>query len=159
MSATHDFDFLHGSWVVRHRKLRRRLAGDTSWDEFGGTMRCRPILSGLGNVDDNVIHLPDGSYEACTLRLYNPASGCWSIHWVDGRDPKLDPPLTGGFADSTGTFLGEDVFEGRPILIRFLWTPGLAAARWEQAFSDDGGASWETNWSMAFSRADEEASA
>jgi hypothetical protein len=26
------------------------------------------------------------------------------------------------------------------------------AARWEQAFSDDGGATWETNWTMDFAR-------
>lgn len=155
MSTNRDFDFLHGSWNVRHRKLRRRLAGDTSWDEFGGTMRCRPILGRLGNFDDNVIWLPDGAYQACTMRLFDPASGRWSIHWIDGRDPKLDPPLSGGFEDGIGTFLGDDTFEGRPILIRFLWTPGQTSARWEQAFSDDGGASWETNWVMEFIRSEE----
>jgi len=159
MHPTRDFDFLHGSWDVRHRRLRRRLAGDTLWDEFGGTMRCRPILGGLGNFDDNVIDLPDGPYQACTLRLFDPVSRRWSIHWVDGRNPKLDPPLSGSFADGIGTFLGDDRHEGRPILVRFLWTPGEAVARWEQAFSADDGANWETNWTMAFHRTGAEAAA
>ena len=30
-------------------------------------------------------------------------------------------------------------------------TPGTAA-RWEQAFSADGGATWEVNWVMEFTR-------
>jgi hypothetical protein len=29
-----------------------------------------------------------------------------------------------------------------------------ANPRWEQAFSDDAGKSWETNWTMDFRRAD-----
>ena len=94
-ATQHDFDFLHGRWDVRHRRLQRRLAGDYWWDEFDGTMACRPILGGHGNFDENVIHLPDGSYEACTLRLHDPAHGSWTIHWLDGRDPKLDPPMRG----------------------------------------------------------------
>ncbi|MBS0285599.1 MAG: DUF1579 domain-containing protein [Proteobacteria bacterium] len=150
----HDFDFLIGNWDVRHRKLRKRLARDTRWDEFGGTMRARPLLAGHGNFDENVIDLPDGSYHACTLRLHDPATGRWTIHWIDGRDPKLDPPMTGSFAGGNGTFHGDDNFEGRPIRVRFLWTPpGDAGPRWEQAFSDDGGANWETNWIMDFVKA------
>ncbi len=27
-------------------------------------MSCRPIIGGLGNVDDNLIELPDGPYRA-----------------------------------------------------------------------------------------------
>ena len=55
-----DFDFLLGDWQVRHRRLGRRLVGDTQWAEFGGTMRARSILAGLGNFDENVIELPEG---------------------------------------------------------------------------------------------------
>jgi len=149
-----DFDFILGAWRVRHRRLERRLAGCSDWAEFGGTMRAEPILGGLGNFDWNEIDLPEGRYRASTLRLFNPRLGSWSLHWVDGRDPKLDPPLTGAFADGIGTFFGDDMFEGRPIRVRFLWSQVPPdGARWEQAFSDDGGASWETNWIMEFSRA------
>lgn len=149
----HDFDFLHGRWRVAHRRLRERLAGGTAWEEFAGTCEARPILGGLGNVDDNLVGLPAGGYRAATLRLFDPATGLWSIHWVDGRAMALDPPVRGRFADGIGTFHGEDVLDGRPIRVRFLWTAVTArSARWEQAFSADGGASWEDNWVMGFER-------
>jgi len=149
-----DFDFLHGAWGVRHRQRRERLAGCDEWIEFGGTMEADPILGGLGNFDRNVIDLPGGRYEASTLRLFHPDTRQWSLHWIDGRDPKIDPPLHGAFEDGVGMFFGEDTFRGQPIRLRFLWQPlSPVTARWEQAFSADGGATWETNWIMEFSRA------
>jgi len=147
-----DFDFFFGRWAVSHRRLRKRLAGDTNWDAFGGTCDTRPILGGLGNFDDNVIDLPGGSYRAATLRTFDPETRQWSIWWIDGRNPlTIDVPMRGTFADGVGTFLCEDVFEGRPIQVRFLWSRITEkSARWEQAFSPDGGKTWETNWIMDF---------
>ena len=148
-----DFDFIHGSWVVKHRKLREPLAGSSDWISFGGTMRAEPILRGLGNFDQNVIEFPAGRYEACTLRLFHPGSSQWSLHWIDGRDPKIDPPLFGSFKAGVGTFYGDDHLRDLAIKVRFLWEhsePGKA--RWDQAFSPDGGHSWETNWFMEFTR-------
>lgn len=148
-----DFDFLHGSWRVSHQRLAQRLKGSTDWVRFGGTMTARPILGGLGNFDENVIELPQGTYQASTVRLFNPEQSRWSIYWIDGRDPKLDSPVHGTFSGGVGTFFGDDVFEGRPIRIRFLWSRMQArSARWEQAFSADAGATWEPNWIMEFER-------
>src|SRR6476469_7360520 len=58
----------------------------------------------------------------------------------------------GGFVGmSFGVFHGEDVHRGRPVLVRFTWSRGTTECpRWEQAFSDDGGRTWETNWVMDF---------
>lgn len=149
-----DFDFILGSWRVRHRKLRERLVGSTDWIVFDGTMHADPILGGLGNFDRNVIDLPEGRYEACTLRLFHPDTRQWSLHWIDGRDPKIDAPLFGAFEDGVGTFHGDDNFGGRPIRLRFHWEqPSPGTARWNQAFSPDGGQSWEVNWIMEFTRA------
>ena len=147
-----DFDFFFGCWNVSHRRLQKRLASDTNWDEFGGTCEVRPLLGGLGNVDDNVIELPDGAYRAATVRTFDPATRQWSIWWIDGRNPlTIDVPVRGAFIDGVGTFLCEDVFDGRPIQVRFLWSRMMEnSARWEQAFSLDGGTSWETNWVMEF---------
>lgn len=146
-----DFDFLVGRWRVSHRRLRTRLKGDTQWDEFGGTAQLWPILGGLGNIDDNVIDAPSGSYRAATLRTYDPVEGIWSIWWFDGRWPQnADVPMRGRFDDGVGLFFCDDMLEGRPIKIRFVWTTGQPNPRWEQAFSQDGGATWETNWVMDF---------
>lgn len=153
-TAANDFDFFFGDWRVRHRRLVRRLVGDTEWIEFAGTTSTRPILGGLGNFDENLIDLPQGRYQACTLRLFEPTIGQWSIRWIDGRDPRLGAALRGGFVGDQGVFLGDDHWEGRTIRVRFLWSKISAGrCRWEQAFSADGEASWETNWVMEFNRA------
>ena len=152
--AVHDFDFYMGTWRVHHRRLRERLAGSDEWDEFEGTSRAWPILDGAGNVDDNVLDLPTGTYRAISLRTFDPATDQWSIWWLDGRDPgRLDPPVVGGFKDGVGTFLAADTFNGRRILVRFLWSDITdTTCRWEQAFSTDGGTTWEVNWIMESTR-------
>jgi hypothetical protein len=152
--AASDFDFLHGDWRVRHRKLKRRLAGCDDWTEFTGTVQARPALDGRGNVDDNVLDTPEGRVTALTVRVFDPAADTWTIHWLDSRRATFDPPLVGRFAQGVGTFFGDDAHEGRPVRVRFVWTPLTAdSARWEQAFSADDGATWETNWIMEFTRA------
>lgn len=148
-----DFDFLAGRWAVTHRRLRRRLAGDADWEVFGGAAESRPIIGGLGNIDDNILELPAGTYRAATVRLFEPRAGTWSIWWVDSRAMRLEPPVRGGFGNGIGTFTGDDRLAGRPIRVRFIWSEITAtSARWEQAFSADGGAAWETNWIMEFRR-------
>jgi hypothetical protein len=152
VDAVHAFDFFHGDWRVHHRRLRARLAGCSDWDAFDGSCRVHPLLGGAGNVDDNVLDLPGGAYRAATLRSCDPATGLWSIWWLDGRWPhRLDTPMVGRFVDGVGTFLADDTLDGRPIRVRFLWRAG-ETPRWEQAFSVDDGASWETNWTMDFVR-------
>lgn len=153
MNSAVGFDFLIGDWSVRHRRLKRRLAADTEWIEFVGRASARKILGGLANIDEMTIDLPSGPYVGATLRLFNPGTGLWSIYWMDSRNPALDPPVVGGFAGSRGLFYGDDTFEGRPIRIRFVWIVlSTSACTWEQAFSDDMGQSWETNWTMEFTR-------
>ncbi len=149
-----DFDFLFGSWNVRHRRLTQRLAGSEDWAEFGGESTTQPTLGGSGNIEDNLICLPGGAYRAVALRSYDAASGNWAIWWLDGRSPhQLDVPVVGRFENGRGMFLADDMFEGRPIKVRFLWLRADPDnCRWEQAFSADAGKSWETNWTMAFTR-------
>jgi hypothetical protein len=153
VTGANDFDFLIGNWSVRHRRLKRRLASDTESIEFSGPATARPILGGLGNIDEYRIDLPSDPYIGSSLRLFNPAAGTWSIHWMDSRDPKLDPPMIGRFEGGRGLFFGDDTFEGKPIRVRFIWSGVTATTcQWEQAFSIDGGESWETNWTMSFTR-------
>ena len=152
--SEHDFDFLHGAWQVTHHRLRERLCGSAEWETFDGTCTAQPLLGGQANIDDNLLHLPGGSYRAASLRAHDPLTGRWSIWWLDARQPhRLDVPVVGQFENGVGTFLAEDVLEGRPIRVRFRWTDmHTDAPHWEQAFSADAGASWEVNWTMHFQR-------
>jgi hypothetical protein len=150
-NGSNDFDFLVGSWRVYHRRLKERLAGNHDWIEFEGTCVMQKILGGAGNMDENVLDFPGDAYRAVTLRTYDAAKRQWSIWWVDGRNPgHLDPPVVGGFKDGVGTFFAEDTLKGKPIRIRFLWTNLTTQSHWEQAFSEDEGKTWETNWIMEF---------
>jgi hypothetical protein len=154
-SGLHDFDGLVGRWHVQHRRLKERLKGCTEWETFTGTSELRPLMDGHANVDDNVLELPSGTYRAASLRTYDPRSGLWAIWWFDGRDPhRLDPPVKGRFEDGVGRFFADDTLRGEPIVVRYTWSEITAAsARWEQAFSPDGGRTWEVNWDMRFTRA------
>ncbi len=151
-----DFDFWFGSWDVRNRWLRRRLAGSDDWEEFDATVVARPLLDGVGNEDEfRTDHA--GGFIGMSFRFFDPERRRWSIYWADSRRPgELDPPVFGTFSGDVGMFEGEDVYRGRPILVRFTWTGVTTPTpRWEQAFSDDGGRTWETNWVMDFTRAGE----
>lgn len=153
--AVRDFDWLFGAWRVRHFRLKERLNDNNEWVEFDGTCVSQPMMAGLGNVDDNVLELPEGSYRAVGLRAFNRATGKWAIWWLDERNPHLiEPAVFGGFADGVGTFIGDDVFRDKPIKVRFQWSKiTRTTAHWEQAFSPDGGKTWEVNWRMDFVRA------
>jgi hypothetical protein len=153
MKGANDFDFLIGEWRVHHRGLKERLANSQEWIEFDGTCTSRKILGGLGNMDENVLNKPDGTYFAVTVRTYDPAKGQWSIWWIDSRYPgPLDPPVVGRFENGVGTFYADDTFKGKPIRVRFLWTQLSTTPHWEQAFSVDRGKTWETNWTMDFTK-------
>ena len=157
LSGLRDFDFLVGEWRVHSRRLKERLAGNHEWVEFDGTITSRRLMEGWANVDDTVFNMPEGVYRGVAPRAYDAKTGQWAIWWIDGRNPlgNLDPPVKGRFVDGVGTFHADDTLRGRPIKVRFTWshiTPD--SARWEQAFSADGGKTWETNWTQRLERID-----
>jgi hypothetical protein len=149
----HAFDFLIGNWRIHHRRLKERLANNHEWVEFEGSSAAQKILGGTGNMDDYILELPGQPYRAVALRMYDRAKDQGLIWWFDGRKPGyLDPPLAGRFQNGVGIFYADDTFEGKPIRVRFRWTHLSEKPHWEQAFSSDGGETWETNWTMDFAR-------
>ncbi len=149
-----DWAFLVGRWNVRHHRLKDRLVGSTEWQDFNGTCENWPLMGGLGNVDDNLLELPAGTYRGVGVRAFNAETRQWSIWWIDSRIANIDPPVRGGFKDGTGVFIGSDTHKGTPVTVRFRWSELTGdTAKWDQAFSTDGGKTWETNWRMEFTRA------
>lgn len=150
-ASIHDFDFLAGEWRVLNRRLQQRALGCQTWDEFPGFMRARLHLDGLVNTDE--ILFPTLGWSGMTLRTFDRTRRQWAIYWINSREGVLLPPVTGGFAGERGEFYGKDEDAGQAVDVRFIWTRhGRDAARWEQAFSYDGG-TWETNWIMELTRA------
>jgi hypothetical protein len=151
-AAVHDFDFLFGRWTVRHRRLVTRGAGADDWDAFDGTAFTEPRMGGISNIEQH--DCPARGWRGVALRTLDLAAGDWSIYWISDRDGRLSPPVVGRFQGDGCRLEGPDTDGGRPVVARYEWSRiGSGAPRWEQHFSYDGGATWELNWVMDFSRA------
>ncbi len=161
--ASHDFDFLMGRWRIQNRKLLKLLQGCDEWETFEATQQAWPLPGRIGNYDEFVAESWRPGYVGMALRVFNPETQRWSIYWltnrnggIDGKTGALTPPVVGGFKDGIGIFEGRDELEGRPILVRFIWSNiSRDSANWEQEFSADDGRTWEKNWFMEMRRVGE----
>ena len=150
-NGIHDFDGIFGEWDIRNRTLKVRLGGSDDWTEFPSHAKARSILNGAGNMDE--IHFSTKGYTGGTLRLFNRETKEWWIYWMTDRDGVLQPPVVGHFESGRGVFYGDDVYDGKPIRVRYIWSNITeTSAQWEQAFSLDKGRTWETNWTMDMTR-------
>src|SRR5262245_23356607 len=149
----HDFDFHIGTWKTRLTRLVGPLSGSTTWAEYQGTTVVRKVWDGRANLVELVADGPSGHIEALSLRLYNPASRQWNLNFASSQGGTLSQPTIGSFQNGRGEFYDQETYNGRAILVRFVIsdiTPN--SCRFEQAFSDDGGKTWEVNWIAADTR-------
>jgi hypothetical protein len=145
-----DFDWMVGSWKADLKRLVNPLTGSTTWVEYEGTQTTTTILNGKAVMDEFVVDSPatKTKVEALTIRLYNPANHTWSIYWANAKNGEFSMPATvGRWTNGRGEFYDHEQLNGRWILVRYVWsnvTP--TSAHFEQAFSEDGGKTWEVNW-------------
>jgi hypothetical protein len=143
----HDFDFEIGTWHTRLSRLQNPLTGSKTWVKYEGTSVVRKVWNGRANLVELDVSGPAGRIEALSLRLYNPESRQWSLNFSNSRGGTMSPPTIGEFKNGRGEFFSQETLNGRAILVRFVIsdiTP--TSCRFEQAFSDDGGKTWEVNW-------------
>ncbi|HEU5481260.1 MAG TPA: hypothetical protein VFU90_15550 [Candidatus Tumulicola sp.] len=150
-----DFDFLFGTWHTHYLILRKRLSHNHDWYACNGTSVIRPFWGGSGNLEDGDLHCPDRYIGGMTLRMYNAGTHQWSLWWGTRTLGLVPPPQVGHFdAKGTGEFYADDTYAGKPIVVRFKWSLRSGDhPRFEQAFSPDGGKTWETNWTTDYTRA------
>jgi len=145
--GSHDFDFEYGTWRTHYRLLRRRLVGDHVWYDCYGTSIVRPYWDGGGNLEDGDLKCPSRYIGGVTLRMYDPATHQWTIWWGTRKLAIAPPPQIGHYDENgVGEFYSYDSWEGKPEITRFQWTRVNGNPHFEQAFSTDGGKTWETNW-------------
>jgi hypothetical protein len=148
-----DFDFFIGSWKLRNRCLREWLKGSTSWEEFDGVSVSRKILGGLGHIEEVTMERASEATEEVVVRLFDPQTQQWRIYEADngnGFDPQ---PVIATFKDGRIEGYSYTPWEGAHIFRRVIWSEITGASfHWEQAFSADGGKTWETNWIADFAR-------
>ncbi len=142
-----DFDWEIGTWKTELRRLARPLSGSREWIEYSGTSVVRKVLDGRANLVELRVQGPAGKIEGASLRLFNPQAGQWSLHYASARNGALTQPVHGRFRYGRGEFYGQEDLDGKAILVRFVISEISAdSARFEQAYSEDGGRNWETNW-------------
>jgi hypothetical protein len=149
----HDFDFNVGTWATHIRRLEHPLTGSTTWTELRGTVVVRPVWGGKSSLEEIEADGPMGHFEGANLRLYNPTSHQWSLNFATSSDGVLGQPAIGEFHDGRGEFYDQEPFNGRAILVRQIWSDITPKSyHFEQAFSDDGGKTWEPNFVAVVTR-------
>jgi hypothetical protein len=153
----HDFDFEIGTWKTHLRRLLHPLTGSNTWAEYEGTTVVRKVWNGRANLVELVANGPAGHFEGLNLRLYNPQAHQWSLNFANSSDGTLTQPTIGEFKNGRGEFFDQETLNGRAIFVRFVIsdiTPN--SCHFEQAFSDDGGKTWEVNWVATDTRVKDE---
>jgi hypothetical protein len=152
--GSHDFDFAIGTWNTHLSRLLNPLTGSATWVEYEGTTVVRPIWNGLANLAELEADGPTGHLQVLSLRLYDPTARQWSLNAANSSSGSLGQPTIGEFREGRGEFFDQEPFNGRTILVRNVWTDiTQISCRFEQAFSDDGGRTWELNWIAVDTRA------
>jgi hypothetical protein len=151
--GAHDFDFNFGVWKTHIRRLQKPLTGSRTWTDYDGTSVVSKVWGGRASLFELEASGPAGHIEGVGLRLFNPQSHQWSLNWANSPDPVMTTPMVGRFVHGQGQFYDQEEFQGRIIMVRNGFsaiTPN--SSHFEQAFSDDAGKTWETNWIMTFNR-------
>ena len=152
-----DFDFEIGTWKVHLSRLPHPLSGSTNWVQYEGTSIVRKIWNGRANLVELEVDGPAGHIEGLSLRLYNPQSRQWNISWANSNDGILSHAMIGEFKNGRGEFFDQETFNGRAVYVRFVFsdiTPN--SCHFEQAYSDDGGKTWEVNFTEQYTRVKDE---
>lgn len=149
----HDFDFEIGTWKTHVARLVHPLTGSHAWAAYDGTTVVRKIWDGRANLVELEVDGPSGHLELLSLRLYNPQAHQWSLNVASSGGGVLGVPTIGEFKHGRGEFIDQETFNDRSILVRFVISDIKPdSCHFEQAFSDDGGKTWEVNWIATDSR-------
>lgn len=149
----HDFDFEFGDWKMHLKRRQKPLTGSNTWVEYEGTSIVRKVWNGTANLGEIELDGPGGHIEGLSLRTYNPESRQWHVHFANSASGVLGDAMIGGFRDGRGEFYDQETYGGRAIFVRFVFSDITAKSfKFEQAFSADGGQTWEANWVSTFTR-------
>ena len=147
------FDFDLGSWKTRSTRLMHPLTGSNDWVQLNGTSVVSKIWNGRANLAEYSADGPTGHLDLMALRWFNPTTHEWNINFATPNVGTLGVPGVGVFKDGRTTFYDYEMVNGRSVLVRFsIWSVTHDRARSEQAFSVDGGKTWEVNWINEYTR-------
>ncbi|MBB5331606.1 DUF1579 family protein [Tunturiibacter gelidoferens] len=152
-SGQRDFDFDLGTWKTHSTRLLHPLTGSTTWVEMDGATVVKKVWGGKANLAEYEADGPAGHVELLSLRWFNPTTHEWNLDFATPSVGTLGIPGVGGFKDGRGDFYDYEEINGRSVLVRFsIWKTSQDTAQSEQAFSEDGGKTWEVNWINKYTR-------
>ncbi|MET0229350.1 MAG: hypothetical protein ABW186_00295 [Rhodanobacteraceae bacterium] len=152
-AGNHDFDFEFGDWKMQLSRRLKPLSGSNEWVGYEGTSTVRKVWNGAANIGEIELDGPKGHIEGLSLRVYNPDAKQWNVHFANSASGIVGDAMTGGFRDGRGEFYDQETYDGRAVLVRFVFSDITRDTfKFEQAFSDDGGRTWEPNWIATFTR-------
>jgi hypothetical protein len=155
----HDFDFEFGDWTMRLSRRVKPLTGSNTWVQYEGSSIVRKVWNGAANLGEIELDGPGGHIEGLTLRVYNPDAKQWNVHFANSASGVLGEAMVGGFRDGRGEFYDQETYDGRAIFVRFVFSDITPTSfKFEQAFSADGGKTWEANWVSTFTRVEPKSS-
>jgi len=143
----HDFDFSAGKWKTHISQLIHPLSHSNDWIKLEGEVTTRSIGGGKGLLEEIEVINPSGRFNGITLFLYNPKAGQWSQTFTNLSSGVPEIPKFGEFKDGVAELYSTQTFNGRAVLVRGKWSNITANTHtYEEAFSEDGGKTWETNF-------------
>jgi hypothetical protein len=151
--GSHDFDFEFGDWDMHLKRRLKPLTGSNDWVEYDGRSVLNRVWGGAANFGEIDLKGPAGRIQGLTLRLYNPETRQWNVTFANISGAEPAKPMYGRFKDGRGEFYDQETLNGRAIYVRYVFSDITPTSfRFEQAFSADGGKTWEVNWLSTFTR-------
>jgi hypothetical protein len=151
--GSHDFDFARGAWHTHITRVLDPFAGGTHTVTMDGTKTARPVWDGRAWLEEIEADGPDGHWQGATFFLYNAKSGQWSQTYIDSASGEMQAATIGSFKDGRGEFFSTEVYQGRTVLVRGLWSDITSDShRYEISYSQDGGRTWATAFKAYLTR-------
>ena len=148
-----DFDFDLGTWKTHSTRLLHPLTGSSDWVDLDGVTIVKPVWGGRANLAEFKADGKTGHLELLSLRWYNPTAHQWNLDFATPNVGTLGIPCVGEFKNGRGDFYDVEPINGKSVMVRFsIWGITADSAQSEQAFSADGGKTWEVNWINRYTR-------
>lgn len=152
-----DFVFDLGDWHTKSARLLDPLTGSHQWVELDGKTTVTKVWGGRANLAEYDATGTGGHITLLSLRWFNPTTHAWNLDFATPQAGTLGVPGVGTFKNGRGEFYDYETIRGRSVLVRFsIWKTSPDTAESEQAFSDDGGQTWEVNWVNHYTRMKQE---
>ena len=151
--TSNDFDFDIGTFKSHSSRLLKPLSGSDKWVETDGTTVVSRVWGGRANLAEVHIEPPVGPIDFLALRWYSPAARQWFLTFANAADGTLGVPLAGVFKDGRLDLYDAEPMDGKQVVVHFaIWPTPKDGGASEQAFSADGGKTWEVNYKTRYTR-------